>query len=148
MALAENKRAYFDYEILEKYEAGIELAGHEVKSVKTGKINLSGAYVIIRNNEVWLINADIPPYQPKNTPEGYNPKRTRRLLLTKKEIRELIGKTNQKTLTLLPLKAYTKGRKNLIKLEIGLGKSRKKSDKRELIKKRDIDKEIRKISNS
>lgn len=143
MALAENKRAYFDYDILETYEAGIVLFGYEVKSIKNGKINLSGAHVIIRDEEAWLLNADVPPYQPKNTPTDYDSKRTRRLLLNKKEIASLIGKTHEKGLTLVPLKAYIKGQK--IKVEIGLARSKKKSDKREALKKKDIEKEMRRV---
>lgn len=145
MIITTNKRAYFDYEILETYEAGIELLGFEVKSIKTGRINLAGSYVLINKNEAWLLNTDIPPYQPKNTPEDYNPKRTRRLLLRKLEINNLIGKTHEKGLTLIPLKVYTKGR-GRIKLEIGLGKSRKKKDKRDLLKKREDKKEMRKYT--
>lgn len=141
MALAENKRAYFDYDILEKYEAGVELIGQEVKSIKNGRINLSGSYVVFAGSQPTLLNADIPAYQPKNAPADYNPKRTRRLLLNKKEIAYLTGKIREKGLTLLPLKVYIKGRK--IKLEIGLGKSRKKADKREAIRKREAGKEMR-----
>ncbi|MEK7548873.1 MAG: SsrA-binding protein SmpB [Patescibacteria group bacterium] len=136
-----NKRAYFDYEILETFEAGIELFGFEVKSVKNGRINLAGSYAIIRGGEIWLINTDIPAYQPKNAPPDYNAKRNRRLLLKKKEIEFLIGKTVEKGLTLVPLKVYTKERK--IKIEIGLTKNRKKKDKRELIKKREAEREIK-----
>lgn len=143
MSLAENKRAYFDYEILEKYEAGIVLSGQEVKSVKNGRINLGGSYVIIQDNQAWLLNTDIPAYQPKNAPASYDPKHTRKLLLHKSEISGLIGKTKEKGLTLLPLKVYTKGQK--IKIEIGLGKSKKKSDKRETIKKREAEREMRRI---
>ncbi len=139
--ISTNKRAYFDYTILETYEAGIELSGQEVKSVKNGRINLSGSYAIIQNNQAWLLNADIPAYQPKNAPAAYAPKRTRRLLLHKSEIANLIGKTKEKGLTLLPLKVYIKGQK--IKVEIGLGKSKKKADKRETIRKRETSKEIR-----
>ncbi len=135
-----NKRAYFDYEFLENYEAGIELFGFEVKSIRNGRINLAGTYVVIRNNEAWLLNADIPPYQPANMPKDYDSKRTRRLLLKKSEIKNLIGRIQEKGLTLMPLKVYTKRGK--IKIEIGLAKSRKKRDKREMIKKRDIEREI------
>jgi len=142
MVITTNKRAYFEYEILETLEAGIELKGHEVKSIKTGRINLAGAYVIIRNNQAWLLNSDIPAYQPKNTPDDYNSKRTRRLLLKKSEINNLIGRVQEKGLTLLPLKVYTKGKSNRIKIEIGLGKNRRKADKRELIKKREVEREI------
>ena len=144
MVIATNKRAYFDYEILETYEAGIELLGFEVKSIKTGRVNLAGAYVVIRGNQAWLLNADIPAYQPKNAPPDYDPKRTRRLLLKKSEITNLIGRTQEKGLTLLPLKVYTKGKSGKIKIEIGLAKSKKKADKREAIKKREAEREMRK----
>jgi len=148
MTLAENKRAYFDYNILDKYEAGIELLGFEVKSIKNSGINLSGSYVVIKENQVWLINADVPPYQPKNAPEDYDPKRTRRLLLKRAEINALIGKTHEKGLTLVPLKVYTKNASGRIKIEFGLGRSKKKTDKREAIKKRDAEKEIRNIKSN
>ena len=143
MIITTNKRAYFDYEILETYEAGIELLGFEVKAIKNNRINLAGSYVIIRNNEALLINADIPAYQPKNAPVDYDSKRTRRLLIKKLEIKSFIGRIQEKGLTLLPLKVYTKSKKNLIKIEIGLARSRKKADKREIIKKREIQREIR-----
>ena len=139
--LARNKRAYFDYEILEKFEAGIELLGFEVKAIKSGQVNLGGAYVIVRGGEAYLINADIPPYQPLNTPEGYDSKRNRRLLLKKDEISSLIGQAEERGLTLLPLRVYSKP--SFIKVEIGLGKSRKKKDKRDLLKKRADLREIR-----
>ena len=143
MIITTNKRAYFDYEILETYEAGIELLGFEVKAIKNNRINLAGSYVIIRNNEALLINADIPAYQPKNAPVDYDSKRTRRLLIKKLEIKSFIGRIQEKGLTLLPLKVYTKSKKNLIKIEIGLARSKKKADKREIIKKREIQREIR-----
>lgn len=143
MVITTNKRAYFDYNILETYEAGIELLGFEVKAIKSNRINLAGSYVIIRDNQAWLLNADIPPYQPLNTPADYDSKRTRRLLLKSSEIKNLIGRTQEKGLTLVPLKVYTKNRR--IKLEIGLGKSKKKADKREAIKKREAEREIRKM---
>lgn len=141
--IAENRKARYDYQILENYEAGIELRGFEVKSIKNGRINLAGSYAVLKNNQLWLLSADIPPYQPKNTPDDYDPKRTRRLLLKKSEIQGLIGKIHEKGLTLVPLKVYTKNRR--IKVEIGLGKSRKKQDKRELLKKRAAQKEIRNL---
>ena len=140
--LSENRRARFDYEILETYEAGLELTGQEVKSVKLGHLNLSSSYSIIKNNEAWLLNSEIPAYQPKNAPENYEPNRTRRLLLHKSEIKNLAGRLHDKGLSLIPLNAHLK--KKLIKLELGLAKSRKKHDKRELLKKRTIQKEIRK----
>lgn len=139
--IARNKRAYFDYEILEKFEAGIELLGIEVKAVKSGRVSLAGAYAIIRNNQVLLVGADIPPYQPQNTPADYDSQRTRKLLLTSAEIKNLIGKTKEAHLTILPLKVYTKGR--LVKIELGLGRHKKKYDKRESIKKREAEREIK-----
>jgi len=139
--LAENKKAYFNYEILEKFEAGISLIGQEVKSIKLGHINLAGSYVVIdKNSEVFWIGAKVPPYQPNNAPADYSPERSRKLLLKKKEINYLIGKSRQRGLTLIPLKVYTKNAK--IKLEFGIGKGKKEIDKREIIKKRETDKDI------
>lgn len=139
--LSENKKAYFNYQILEKFEAGISLIGQEVKSIKSGRINLAGSYVILKEGEVLLVGANVPPYQPKNAPTDYNPERSRKLLLKKQEIKHLIGKTKEKGLTLVPLKVYT--RRGKIKLGFGLAKGRKKVDKRELIRKRETDREIR-----
>ncbi len=138
---AENRKARFNYEILEKYEAGIELFGVEVKSVRNGQMSLEGAFVIIRGGEAYLINVNVPPYQIKNTPKDYDPLRNRKLLLTKKEIAELAGSENNKSLTIVPISVYNKGRK--IKVEIALVKGKKKFDKRETLKKRDTDREIR-----
>lgn len=135
--LAENKRAFHNYEILERFNAGISLLGQEVKSIRTRGVGLAGSYVIIRQNEVFWVGAKISPYQPKNAPPDYNPERSRKLLLKKSEIKYLIGKSRQRGLTLLPLKVYTKGSK--IKLEIGLAKGRRKVDKRERIKKREFE---------
>ena len=112
-----------------------------MKAIKTGHINLAGSYAIIKNNQLWLLNADIPAYQPKNTPKDYDSKRTRRLLMKISEIKNLIGRVQEKGLTLLPLKVYTKNRR--IKIEIGLAKSRKEFDKREVIKKREAQRQIR-----
>ena len=140
MDISTNKRVCFDYKILETYEAGIELRGFEVKAIKTGHINLAGSYAIIKNNQLWLLNADIPAYQPKNTPQNYDSKRTRRLLLKSSEIKNFVGQVKEKGLTLVPLKVYTKNRR--IKIEIGLAKSLKQYDKRELIKKREAQRQI------
>ena len=139
--LAENKRALFDYEILGAFEAGIVLKGYEAKAVTSGRVNLSGSYASLVRGELWIVNLDIPPYQPKNIPGLYDPKRSRKLLVTKSELDELIGKT--KGLTLIPMKMYSKRGK--IKLEIGLAKSRKKKDKREVIKQRETQKEIKRF---
>jgi SsrA-binding protein len=138
---AENRKARFNYEFLEKYETGIELLGTEVKSVRGGQMSLEGAFVIIRGGEAFLINANIPPYQVKNAPKDYDPLRNRKLLLTKKEITELAGSEKNKSLTIVPISVYNKNRK--IKVEIALVKGKKKFDKRETIKKRDTDREIR-----
>lgn len=137
---AENRRAKFDYEILETYQAGLVLLGHEVKAIKTGHISLGNSFVIIKNNELYLINSFIPPYQPKNTPSDYDPERSRKLLLQKQEIKSLIGKSKAKGLTLLPLKVYTE--KNKLKLEFAIGHGKRKIDKREKIKKRDTEREM------
>lgn len=138
--LSENKKAYFDYEILEKFEAGISLFGQEVKSLKTRATNLAGTYVIIKNEEVFWVGANIQPYQPRNIGANYNPQRDRKLLLKKSEIKYLIGKSKQGGLTLIPLRLYTKDSK--IKLEFGVAKRKKKIDKREILKKRAIEREI------
>lgn len=138
--LITNKRAYFDYEILATHEAGIELKGFEVKAIKTGRINLAGSYVILRHSEAWLFNADIPPYQPKNTPADHDSKRNRRLLLRREEIKKLTGQAHEKKITIVPLRVYTKNGR--IKIAIGLCRGKKKGDKREAIRKRDVKKEI------
>lgn len=141
--IVKNKEALFNYEALEKFQAGIVLSGPEVKSVKKGQISLKGAYVTIdKNNEIWLINAHISPYLPaKGKQEKYEPIRARKLLLNKKEISSLIGKTRQKGLTIIPVSVYTK--KRLIKMEIALARGKSKIDKREQIRKRESQREIR-----
>jgi SsrA-binding protein len=138
---AENRKARFNYEFLEKYETGIELIGTEVKSVRGGQMSLEGTFVIIRGGEAFLINANIPPFQPKNAPKDYDPLRNRKLLLTKKEITELAGSEKNKSLTIVPISVYNKNRK--IKVEIALVKGKKKFDKRETLKKRDTERDIR-----
>jgi SsrA-binding protein len=141
MPLIQNKKAYFDYEILEKIEAGIELLGFEVKSLKAGQGSLLGSYIAIRGAEAFILNMQIPPYQIANTPKEYDPLRTRRLLLTKEEIEKLTKTEVQKSLTIVPISVYNKGRK--LKVEIAIVRGKKKFDKRESIKKRDTDREIR-----
>lgn len=139
--ITENRRARFDYEIARTYEAGVELEGHEVKSAKGGHFQVAGAHVLIRGGEAWLVNSHIPPYQPGNTRVDYEEDRARRLLLSKDEIKELQGALVDKSRHVIPLRAYLKH--GLIKIELGLGRSRKKSDKREVIKKRAHQREIR-----
>ena len=138
--LAKNKKAYFDYEILETYEAGIVLHGFEVKSVKLGHISLRGAYVTIKNDEVYLINAHISPYQSANTPGDYDPTRSRKLLLRRAEIKAIVGKSKSQGLTMMPLSVYTK--KGNIKVSSGIGKGKRKHEKREKIKRRDTERDI------
>ena len=138
---AQNKKAYHDYEILEDFEAGIELKGFEVKSIKEGRASLKGARVVLRGGEAFLIGANVPPYQAKNTPKDYDPERARRLLLSKKEIKKLIGKEQEKGLTLPALALYNKGR--LIKLKFAVARGKKKHDKREAIKKRDLERDLK-----
>ncbi len=147
--LAINKRARFDYEIMNTYEAGIVLLGYEVKSIKTGHISLKGSFVTIKRGkkkipEIILTNAHIPLYKSASTVADCDPDRPRKLLLHKKQIEHLVGKKSEQGLTLVPLKIYTKH--NKIKLEFGVGKGKKKHDKRESIKKRDTDRKLRSLT--
>ncbi len=137
---AENRKARFNYQILEKFEAGMVLIGQEVKSIKSGKMSLAGSYVVLKEEEPYLIGAKIPAYQPKNAPSDYDLERPRKLLLKSSEIKELIGKVKERGLSLIPLKVYTNNAK--IKLEFGIGRGKKKSDKRESIKKRETQREM------
>ncbi|MCD6528592.1 SsrA-binding protein SmpB [bacterium] len=145
MILARNKKVLTNYEILDKWKAGLVLTGPEVKSIKQKKINLESSYITMdKNQELWLINTHIAPYPPAGeTQKSYNPTQPRKLLLNKKEIKSLIGKLQQKGLTLIPLMVYDK--KGIIKVEIGLAKGLKKYDKREKIKKRETERRIRQI---
>ena len=137
---ADNRKAGFNYEILEKFQAGLVLNGQEVKSIKSGRIHLAGSYVVAREEELFLVGATIPPYQPNNAPRDYNSERSRKLLLNKKEITYLIGKVKERGLTLVPLRVYSMKAK--IKLEFGLGKGKREYDKREKIKKRDAGRDM------
>jgi SsrA-binding protein len=141
MAFIYNKKATFNYEIQEKIEAGIELLGNEVKAVRLGRGNLEGSFIIVRGGEAFLIGALISPYQQKNTAPSYDERRNRTLLLHTKEIKRLseIGRGSGETV--VPLGFYAKGRK--IKLEIAIVKGKKKHDKRNTIKQRESDREIR-----
>ena len=138
--LLENKKAYFDYEISEKFEAGMELRGWEVKSLKSKKASLAGSHVIIRAGEAFVVGLNIQPYQPTNLPADYEEDRTIRLLLNKKELGILAGKLEGRGLTIVPIRVYTKN--NKVKMEIGLAKGKKKFDKREVIKKRESERKI------
>ncbi len=138
---AENKKVYFDYEVMEEFEAGIELLGFEVKSIRMGRAVLAGSHVIVRGGEVYIVGMQIPPYQRGNTPETYDPEHTRRLLLTKKEIVTIEKAEGTKGLTIVPISLYNKKRK--IKIRIAIVRGKKKFDKRETIKKRDTDRDLR-----
>jgi SsrA-binding protein len=133
--ICDNRQARFLYEILETYEAGIELKGTEVKAIRDGKANLRDGFALIRNGEAWLLNVHISPHDTASQYFNHDPRRTRKLLLHKKEIRTLTGKAEQQGLTLVPLKMYLK--RGLVKVSIGLGKGKKLYDKREDIKQRD-----------
>jgi SsrA-binding protein len=141
--LSENRRARFDYDINEKFEAGIELKGYEVKSAKGGHFQIAGSQVLIRHGEAWLVNSHIPPYQPKNMPADYAEDRARKLLLTKDEIKSIAGTLQNKSERAIPLRAYLKN--GFIKLELGAGRARKGSDKRDALKKRAHLREMRSV---
>lgn len=138
--ISDNRQARFLYEILETYEAGIELKGTEVKSIRAGRVNLKDGYGLIRNGEALLLNVHISPYEASGQYFNHDPKRTRKLLLHRKEINKLIGKLEQQGLTLVPLKMYFKN--GWVKLSLGLGKGKKLHDKRETLKKRQDNREM------
>lgn len=137
--VCQNKKALVDYFIEETIEAGIVLTGTEVKSVREGKANLKDSYVIIKDDEAWLLNCHISPYSHGNI-FNHDPLRTRKLLLHRKEIERIRGKIQQKGYTLIPLKLYFKG--PYVKVEVALAKGRKKYEKRDIIKKREAQREI------
>ena len=139
-SLAENRKARFEFEIIESFEAGIELLGLEVKAIKAHKMTLEGSYIFPRRGDFYLVGATISPYQPNNTPKDYEPMRERKLLLHKKEINYLIGKAATRGLTILPIRVYTKGSR--IKIEIAIARKLKSKDKREKIKERDDKRKI------
>jgi len=139
-ALVNNKKASFNFEILESFEAGLELLGTEVKSLRNKQGSLEGSHVVVRGSEAFLVGATIPPYQPANTLKDYDPERTRKLLLNKKEIDEIGGAESQKGLTIVPISVYSKGRN--LKLQIAIARGKKKADKRQVLKERDTKKDI------
>lgn len=141
--LIEHKRAHFDFELMETFEAGVQLFGTEVKSLRAHRGKLEGAHVTVRGGEAFLMNAEIPPFQAANTDKSFEATRNRRLLLTKKELGELAKAEESKGLTLVPLSMYNKGR--VIKLRFAIARGKKKSDKRETIKKRESLREIARV---
>ncbi|MEB3831942.1 SsrA-binding protein SmpB [Phormidium sp. CCY1219] len=138
--VSDNRQVRHLYEILETYEAGVELKGTEVKSIREGKVNLRDGYAVLRGGELWLINVHISPYQTASLYFNHDPRRSRKLLLHRWEIRKLIGKVEQKGLTLVPTKMYLK--RGLVKVEIALARGKKIYDKRETLKKRAEKREI------
>ena len=135
--VSSNRRAKFNYEIIEYLEAGISLKGSEIKSIREGRVNISEGYVQIKETGAWLHNVHIASYQPAGDNNQHNPTRTRRLLLHKKEQTRIRLEIDKKNLTVIPTSMYIKGR--LAKVEIAIGKGRRKFDKRYLIKKRESD---------
>ncbi len=148
MTIINNKQASFDYEITDKFDAGIVLSGPEVKSVKKGQVDLKGAYVSIDGSgEAWLTNCYIALYKPaKTVQKDYNPNQPRKLLLTKKEINFLIGRQKEKGFSIIPLEIFLKN--SFIKIKIGIGRGKKKYDKRESIKKRDFERRKQRLLNN
>ena len=141
--LIEHKRVHFDYELLEQFEAGVQLFGTEVKSLRAHHGKLEGAHVTVRGGEAFLMNAEIPPFQAANAAKSYESTRNRRLLMTKKEIAEIAKAEEQAGLTIVPISMYNKGR--VIKLRLAIAKGKKKGDKRETIKKREAIREIARV---
>lgn len=135
MALVENKRVGFDYQILETIEAGLELFGFEVKSLRAGHGSLKGARVLARGGEAYLVGATIPAWQPANAPKSYDSERPRRLLLKTKQIDQIRGAESEKGLTIVPLSVYNKGRN--LKLSLAIARGKKQEDKRQSIKERE-----------
>jgi|SRR3989344_4873853 len=134
-----NRRAYYDYQILEKYEGGLALLGGEVQSIRAGRANIDHAFVRIRNGEAYLLGANIP-LSVHSQIKGYDPSRVRKVLLHRQEIVSLSTKVSQSRLTLMPISLYNKGR--LVKVQIGLGKGKKQFEKKDAKKKKDLDREI------
>lgn len=141
--LAYNKRASFDYDLLESFEAGIKLLGTEVKSVRAGHMSLRGAFVTLHNGQPLLTNATIPPWQPANTPGDYDPTRPRELLLKSSEIKQLIGHKQSQGLTIIPVRVYNKRGK--IKLAIALARGKKQFQKKDKKKAADIKRDVERL---
>ncbi len=140
MDLIEHKKARLNYELLQEFEAGIELLGFEVKAVRAKHGKLEGSHVIVRGGEAYVVGMHVPPYQSGNTPKGYDPDRTRRLLLHKKQLAELSDYENQKGLTIVPISVYNKG--PVLKVRVAVARGRRKYDKREVLKERDAKRHI------
>ncbi len=146
MSYANNKRAHFDFEILETLEAGLVLLGTEVKSVRAGRAKLDGGYVVVRGGEAYLVGVSIPAWQPANVSKSYDPERPRKLLLKQKELTRVTQSTDKQGLTAVALSLYNSGRN--IKLSFGIARGKKKADKRESLKARDVKREIERTLKS
>ena len=144
--VSDNREARYQYEILETYEAGVELKGTEVKSIRQGRVNLRDGYALVRNGEAWLHNVHISPHQTTIQVYNHDPRRTRKLLLHGQEIRSLIGQVEQKGLTLVPLKMYLK--RGWVKLTLALVRGKKLHDKREDLKRKQERREIERVMKS
>ncbi len=142
-ALVDYKKARFNYEILETFEAGIELFGIEVKSLKKGQGSLDGSHVLVRGGEAFAVNTFVPPYQEKNTPKDYDPRRNRKLLLTRKDIARLASLGEGKGLTVVPISIYNKG--PFVKVSVAVVRGKKRFDKRATTMKRETDREARRV---
>jgi SsrA-binding protein len=139
--LASNDRAKYDYELLESYEAGLVLSGQETKSAKMGQMKLKGSHVVFKGDEAYLLNAHISKYGKAGPLPEYDPERSRKLLLRRPELSRLKGKLEEKGLTIVPIRAYMK--RGRIKIEISVARGKKQYEKRETIKKRDLDRQVR-----
>ena len=138
--LAYNKRVRFDYDLQESLEAGIKLLGTEVKSVRAGHMSLKGAFVTIHEEEAYLTNATIPPWQPKNAPADYDPTRSRKLLVQKEQLKRLMGAKQAQGLTIVPIRVYVN--RGQIKVEIALARGKKTYQKKQQIKEADIQRDV------
>ena len=144
--ITENKDAHHKYNIFETLEAGIVLTGHEAKSARRGTVSLKGSYVVLKGEEPYLVNAHIGSFQPSNAPEGYDPLRSRKILMHSEEIKKIIGKNKGQALTMVPLRLYSS--RGVMKVEIGLARAKSNKDKRDTIKKREANREIARAMRS
>lgn len=140
MNLVEHKKARLNYEILEEFEAGLELLGHEVKALRAKQGKLEGSHIVVRGGEAYIVGMHIPAYQVANTPKDYDPDRTRKILITKKELLHIAEQDEQKGLTIVPISVYNKGSK--LKVRVAIVRGRKKYDKRAVLKERDTKRDI------
>ena len=145
-AYVQNRKAHFNFEFIEEFEAGAVLFGHEVKAIRAGQASLAGSYVLIRGGEAFLVGASISPYQVANTPKDYDPERPRKLLLSRKELAKLERESEQSRLTIVPISWYSKNGK--VKLRVALARGKKKQDKRETLKERDTKRDLQRILKS